>query len=259
MFITQGFIKKLKAFLSSIDYPYHDRYYPDVVQKLVFELLPKGQTIDDVGTLIKEYRFFRNREKRIFRLFNHPIHMQTYQTIDIGIINNSFTNESAYEKVVISNALTQGWVFPYNRFKLISTIESKSFDIQKSGRYFRLNTGEYQIKTLFSTIELTQRDHLIMKYSMTHWGKKYRFKNKILNDYIIDQNEDMFILSRLNIDRQKEIIGKVEIKEFINDFIPSGVAIAHVIEDTMYDLVVMFGIGLMYSMVYAESSSRSAN
>lgn len=259
MFITQRFIKKLKAFLASIDYPYTDRYYPEIVQKLVYELVPKGRTIYDIGQLIKEYRYFDLRQKRAQKVFNHLVHSKTYQTIDIGVINNAFNNDSSYEKVIITNALNKGYVYPYNRYKLISTVEGKNIDMIKSGRYFSLNNSNYQIKTSFSTIELSYRNDLIMKYSMSHWGKKYRFKTKIMNDYMIDQLGDTFTLSRRNLDQQKEIIGKVEINEFINAFVPSGVAIVHVIDDTVYELMVMFAIGLMYSMIYAESSSRSAS
>lgn len=259
MFITQGFIKKLKTFLTTIDYPNTDRYYPEIVQKLVFELVPKGTTVFDTGTLIKTYRFFLNREKRVQRVFKTPKHLETYRSTDVGVINSTFSNESTYEKVVITNAFTKGYTFPYNKFKVISNIDGKNMDIFKSNRYFSLNNSNYQIKTSFSTIELYYRNDLIMKYSMSHWGKKYRFKTKILNDYLIDQLGDTFTLSRRNLDQQKEIIGKVEINEFINALVPSGVAIVHVIDDTVYELMVMFAIGLMYSMIYSESSSRSAS
>lgn len=144
MFITQRFIKRLKAFLTSIDYPYTDRYYPEIVQKLVYELVPKGRTIYDIGQLIKEYRYFDLRQKRAQKVFNHLVHSKTYQTIDIGVINNAFNNDSSYEKVIITNALNKGYVYPYNRYKLISTVEGKNIDMIKSGRYFSLNNSNYQ-------------------------------------------------------------------------------------------------------------------
>jgi hypothetical protein len=257
MFITQGFMKKLKSFLSSIDYPYTDRYYPEIVKKLVYELLPNGQTIHDVGILIKEYRYVKNRQRRIEKLFNTPILLQTYQSLDVGIINNSFTNTTPYEKIVITNAFSKG-LLPYTTFQLISTFEGKNYEVKKTGRYFYFNNSNYRLKTLFSTVELLYRDDLTMKFSMSHWGKKYRFKNKIINDFTLDQMGQTFYLYRLDIDRQKELIGKVEVEEFVTDFLAGGAAVVHVIEDTMYDLVVLFGLGLLYSMVYAENQSRSA-
>ena len=257
MFITQRFMKKLKSFLSSIDYPYPDRYYPEIVKKLVYELLPNGQTIHDVGILIKEYRYVKNRQRRIEKLFSNPALMQIYQSLDVGIINNSFTNTTPYEKVVITNAFSKG-LFPYTNFQFISTFEGKNFDIKKSGRYFFIHNSDYKIKTLFSTVELLYREDLIMKFSMSHWGKKYRFKKKIVNDFILDQEGQTFYISRLNLDQQKERIGIVEIEEFVTDFLAGGAAVVHVLEDTMYDLIVLFGLGLLFSMVYAENQSRSA-
>jgi hypothetical protein len=257
MFITQRFMKKLKSFLSSIDYPYADRYYPEIVKKLVYELMPNGQTIHDIGILIKEYRYVKNRQRRIERLFSNPVLMQTYQSLDIGIINNSFTNQTPYEKVVITNAFSKG-LLPYTTFQMISTFEGKNHEVKKSGRYFFFNNSDYKLKTLFSTVELFYREDVIMKFSMSHWGKKYRFKKKIVNDYLLDQEGQTFYISRLNLDRQKELIGKVEIEEFVTDFLAGGAVVVHVLEDTLYDLIVLFGLGLLFSMVYAENQSRSA-
>ena len=61
----------------------------------------------------------------------------------------------------------------------------------------------------------------------------------------MDQEDQTFYVSRLNLDQQKERIGKIEIEKFVNDFIPSGVVVVHVLEDTMYDLIVLFGLMTM--------------
>lgn len=256
MFITTGFIRKLKVFLLSIDYPYQDRYYPDTVKKIVYDLVPLGQRIDDIAQLLKEYRYFRNREKRVLKLFNTPKYTSIYNELEVGIINNSFTKDTKHERVVISNTLSKG-LFTYNTYQVYSTLEGRSYEIKKNKSSFNLDNSNYKLKTFMTRIELYHRENLLMKYRLDRWVKRYRLKTWLLTDYFIDQEDATFTVSRLNLDQQKEIMGKIEIKELL-DFYPTGVALVDVIDDAYYDILILVGLGMLYSMIYTENQRRSA-
>ena len=251
-----GFIRKLKVFLQSIDYPYQDKYHPDTVKKTVLELIPLGQTIEDIAQLLKEYRYFRNREKRVLKVFNTPKYSSLYSDLDVGIINNSFTKQTRHERVVISNTLSKG-LFTYNTYQVYSTLEGHSTEIKKNKSFFTLDHSNYKLKTFMTRIELYHRENLLMKYKLDRWGKRYRLKTWLLTDYFIDQDEATFTISKLNLDQQKDMLGKIEIKAFL-DFNPSGVALIDVMDDAYYDILILVAIGMLYSMIYTENQRRSA-
>lgn len=256
MFITMGFMKKLKVFLMSIDYAYPDRYYPDAVKKTVYDLLPLGQRIEDTAQLLKEYRFFRNREKRVLKMFNSEKHMSIYRDLEVGAINNSFTKYTSHERVVLTNMLSKG-LYTYFTYQLFSTLEGRSYDIKKQKAYFNLDNSSYRIKTFVTRIELYHHEALIMKYKLDKWGRQYRFKPWIMNGYFIDQNDSIFTVSKLNLDQQKEVIGHIEVSKVV-DYYPTGVCIVDVLDEAYYDILILIGLGMLYSMIYSENQRRSA-
>lgn len=257
MFLTEGFIHKLKTFLMTIEYPYSDKYHPEMVEKLVYELIPRCILVEDVHKLMKDYKFFRNRPYRVMKIFNTPKHLQVYRDFQPDDKGSSFLNDDeAYGQVVISNSLLKGFM-PYTKFQVFSTIENRTYEIIKSGKHFYLNNSDYKITTFFSRVELYHRDDLIAKYSMSFWGKRCRLKLHILNGYVLEQDESSFNLYRLNFDQEKELLGIIVIKEVL-EITAGGFAFIKVSDESAYDFMVMLSLGMLFSMIYAENSSRSS-
>lgn len=258
MFITTGFLTKVKSFLDQIEYPYTDRYYPDIVSNLIQEQLPNGDDIETIENLLKAYKYVKFREQRVLKAFNTPKHLSKYLEIPTTIQPkvSKFTDKRN-DQIVITNALSNSFQF-MKQYQIFTSRESNYTVIRKEKGFFTQNVNAFKIKTFLYKIELYRSEVLIAKFSFDKWGKKYRFKPSFLNDFTIEQSGDVFKFYTLNLDQEKTLLGQLQFR-FLKTAYANGVVLIKVLDEQAYDWLLMFGLGMLYSMIYSENSRRSSS
>lgn len=257
MFITTGFLSKVKSFLDQIEYPYTDRYYPDIVSNLIQEQLPNGDNIEIISSLLKAYKYVKAREQRVLKAFNTPKYLAKYLEIPATIQPKvSKFMEKRNDQIVMTNALSSSFQ-TLKQFQIFTSRESNYTIIRKEKGYFTQNVNAFKLRTYMRQVELYRSDNLIAKFSFDYWLKKYRFKPRLINGFTLEQSGDVFNFYTLNLDQEKILLGKLEFR-LLKTASTNGVVLIKVLDEQAYDWLLMLGLGMLYSMIYSENARRSS-
>ena len=259
MIVTTGFLTKIRTFLKQIDYPYGDRYYPDIIDRLVTELLPNGQDIEMIADLLSSYRYVKNREKKILKVYSTPKYLSRLLSIEPSSFSPTFTKYTKdYDQVVVTNALSGAFRI-LKTFQVYSTQDDRVSSINKDKAYFTQDFNSYKLKTFVRQVELYRYDEKIMKFSLDYFMKKYRYKPiEMTNNYSLEQDGSVFKAYTINLDQEKILIGTFEFKVLKTTYV-HGLSLVKIVDEQYHDMLVMLGLGMLYSIMYSENSRRSSN
>lgn len=259
MIVTQRFLSKIKSFLKQIDYSYTDRYYPEVVDRTVTELIPFGQDIETISELLKDYRYIKNREKKIIKVFETPKYYSKYQATEpssTAPIYKTYTKN--HDQVVVTNVLSSAFKLIKN-YQVYSTYDDKVTTITKDKAFFTQGFNAFKVKTFVKQVELYRYEEKIMKFSLDYFMKKYRFKVIEMSDnFKLEQDGTLFKAYTTNLDNEKVLIGVFEFKILVSTYV-FGVTLIKIFDEQYHDMLTILGLGMLYSILYSENSRRSAS
>lgn len=259
MIVTNGFLTKVVTFLKQIEYPYTDRYYPEIIDRSVNELLPNGQDIEIIADLLSSYRYMKNREKKILKVFETPKYLSRLLSIEPSSFTLTFKRFTKnYDQVVVTNALSGAFKI-LKTFQVYSTQDDRVTSINKDKAYFTQDFNSYKLKTFVRQVELYRYDDKIMKFSLDYFMKKYRYKQiEMTSNYTLEQDGSVFKVYTRNLDQEKILIGTFEFKVLRTTYV-HGLSLIKIMDEQYHDMLAMLGLGMLYSIMYSENARRSSN
>lgn len=244
MFITKGFIEKVKIFLTALEL--YDTYDLDKkkLEERFYSYCLRCDTLADLKDLTKRYRFINTRFNRVLRLFKNEDQRAAYNALFVELPYKLLA-EAPLNQTVITNFLS----FNYKNYKIISS--DNLIDVKPVKGFYKINPySSLKMKIKYTNILIYEHDEL--KYTINY--KKMKGFEFMTSDNIevYHKNETFYIQDKTY--DQSYLMGSFKSKESLR----AGFSFAILKIEKEPELVTLITLGVVGIINLKKALAASA-
>jgi hypothetical protein len=243
MFITYGFIYRIKSFFSEIQLKVDKQVTKEEMYEHLFQTLSLLTSIEDMSYLFIEYQYCIKKLSKINRMLRLPRKRNMFD-------DTSFKNKDLLDKfdetinIVVTNILNKKTYTIYNPF---NEKEDQYYDIQKKHKKFLLFSDSVFVgiskENYFLINDLDGNTVIKLKLDVNK-ENDFLFKNNVKDSIFEIRNEEGYV-DLYNLSKNtEESITTISSDIYTEKKDDRGIQVLWVDEDADYELSILLTIGV---------------